>query len=280
MKALGIDVSFWNGTMDFNKARDAGATFVYMKASELYADSKFKTFWNAAKGILPRGAYHYLNWFGKELDQAVTFSNLLKDDSGELPPCLDLEDDPSLHNLTPREVQGKVWNFLTYVEKATGRIPMLYTGYYFWKQWGNTNKEWAKYPFWLPWYASESIVKVPLPWKKWTFWQYTSNGPGLVYGSQGKSMDMNYFNGTEEELKAYISGIPVPPPPQPVYVIYTPKPGYNLVVRSEASFLSKNIGIIMNGETFKVLNEEPKNGYIYAVDIGWVWKDYSQKVAK
>lgn len=210
MKTIGCDVSFWNGAVDFNKMKSAGASFCYAKASQLSADARFAEYWPAMKtaGLL-RGAYHYLDWRVSELTQAKLFVDTMGGDWGELPPVCDFESQTAAPE--PAVANGKLWNFLQYVEQKTGHIPMIYTGYYYWLQYGTPNVGWAKYPLWLAWYAAENIVKVPLPWTKWTFWQYTGNGDGAKYGSTGLSMDMDWFNGSLAELQAF-AGAPIPAP--------------------------------------------------------------------
>jgi lysozyme len=279
-RAIGTDVSFWNGNVDFVKMAAAGASFVFVKASELFTDSKFATFWPAAKAAgLLRGAFHYMNWNASEIDQATLFCALLTNDTGELPPTLDLEDDPTLHNLSAAEVRGKTWNFLNAVEKATGKVPMLYCGYYFWKQWGNTDPAWAKYPFWLPWYANEAIIQVPPPWTKWNFWQYTSNGSGPTYGSQSLSMDMSYFNGTVAELRAFAHvstpvPLPQPGPGVPNYLNYRTLNAINVRTRPVADY-GTFVRTTAVGEVLHVKDPEiAQNGYVQLTDETWVWKTY------
>jgi lysozyme len=136
-------------------------------------------------------------------------------DWGELPPVCDFE--MTTYAPEPAVANGKLWNFLQALERITGKIPMIYSGYFYWHYYGTSNIGWAKYPWWLPWYESEASIATsmayynyPMPWKKWTFWQYTGNGNGPQYGSTGLSMDMNYFNGTIEELKIFAGTTPPP----------------------------------------------------------------------
>jgi lysozyme len=206
-RVIGCDVSYWNGAVDFAKMKSAGAQFCYIKASQLLQDSTFAANWKNCKGVLPRGAYHFLDWHTSELTQAQTFISAMGGDWGELPPCVDFEYDPSLFGLGADEVQGKLWNFLKAVQKATGRPPMIYTGYYYWLQWGTNNIGWQPFPLWLAWYAAENIVKVPAPWKTWSIWQYTGNGNGPQYGSTGLSMDLSYC----DNLPALLGTPPAPP---------------------------------------------------------------------
>jgi len=77
----GIDVSHWqddNSTpqqIDFNKAKKAGAEYVFIKASErMSIDGDLVYNWDNAKeaGLL-RGAYHFLRWDVSGLQQARFF---------------------------------------------------------------------------------------------------------------------------------------------------------------------------------------------------------------
>lgn len=235
MRAHGIDVSHWNGKMDFAKAKVAGAEFVFCKSSQIFEDDTFKANWKMAKdaGLL-RGAYHYLDWRKSELEQAKLFVGLLEADHGELPPVADYEMHPELYGIEYSVAAGRLWNFVTYVEKALGVVPIIYSGFYTWKKMGSPNIGWAKYPFWLPWYNSEAWIRfctlreggtgAPKPWKNWTFWQFTDKGDSAAFGSTGKNFDRNWFNGTSEELKKFATGTAVITPQVPIagqYVVTT-----------------------------------------------------------
>ncbi len=52
------------------------------------------------------------------------------------------------------------------------------------------------------------------PWASWTFWQWTDKGDGLAFGMESKGLDMNWFNGTEQELRKW-AGVEPGPPPEP-----------------------------------------------------------------
>ena len=60
------------------------------------------------------------------------------------------------------------------------------------------------------------------PWKSnhkpWKFWQYTNAGDGLAYGAESKAIDLNWFNGTLDNLKKLVAEttggqttVPTPP---------------------------------------------------------------------
>jgi len=273
-RTLGCDISEWSEKVDFVKMKSAGMSFCYAKASQVHADGLFKTYWPAMKQAgLYRGAFHYIDWSESELIQAKLFCDTIGGDVGELPPMLDLEENPTPYKLTPALVQGKVWNWLQYVEKATGRVPIIYVGAYFWTQWMTSDPGWLKYPLWLAWYSSETYINVisllkgwhhgaPKPWPDWNIWQYIGNGNGPQYGTQALSLDMDWFNGDLAALKAWANNPVVPPAPAPtptgtLYPAYTTINAVN--VRSGPSQTSKNLGVLAEGTQVSV--DTTVNGY-------------------
>jgi lysozyme len=76
MPVQGIDVSNWQGDIDWNKVRAAGTQFAFIKATEGgdYLDPKFAQNWQAAKSVgIPRGAYHMVYWCRAAHEQALWF---------------------------------------------------------------------------------------------------------------------------------------------------------------------------------------------------------------
>jgi lysozyme len=209
MTVLGIDISKWDGNWNANAAKQAGAVFVYIKASQAtYTDPNFASNWQKAKAAgLLRGAFHYLDYTQPGTSQATYFANLLKADPGELPPAVDYEQNRSDNN--PALALPFIKDFLTQMllqtqvfQKSTFKAPMIYTSPGFWAQYGEkTNADyWMQFPLWLANYTTASTPQMPSPWPTWLFWQFTAKGPGQVYGSECLSIDVNQFNGTLSEL--------------------------------------------------------------------------------
>lgn len=217
---LGIDVSHWQDDkstaqkMDFKKAAQKGAKFVFIKVSERgKIDRDFEYNWEAAKdaGLL-RGGYHFLRWDLSGLLQARIFSEILMDDPGELPPVADFEA-PRLGSKYPSN--ALLLQFLEEVESKLDRKPMIYTSPGYWAIHGRNkytkqfDSKWSYYDLWVAHYvnnfqAGVSKPKELEPWKSagksWTFWQYTATGDGLAYGAESKGLDLNWYNGSLEEL--------------------------------------------------------------------------------
>jgi lysozyme len=65
MPIQGIDVSYWQGDIDWLKVREAGVHFAFIKATEGgdHLDPKFLENWEGAKRVgIARGAYHFIYW--------------------------------------------------------------------------------------------------------------------------------------------------------------------------------------------------------------------------
>lgn len=196
----GVDVSHWNGTIDWAKAKAAGKVFGIAKATEhsTFVDNQFATNWAAMKqhGVV-RGAYHFFHANEDPIAQADHFLGVLGTlEPGDLPPVLDLEvaDGQSAATITSTAI---AW--LDYVAAATGTKPILYTGPSFVT---GTMKSPAGLEdhadLWVA-HWGVSCPNVPAPFTAWPFWQYDEKG--VVPGISGDT-DLDQFNGTLADLQA------------------------------------------------------------------------------
>ena len=99
-KIYGIDVSHWQGSIDFDKVRKAGKDFVILKAGGsdrgFYTDSCFKRNYEAAKKAgLKVGAYYFVGKFfygsAAGVADAERFIKIIGDCQLEYPVFLDVE---------------------------------------------------------------------------------------------------------------------------------------------------------------------------------------------
>ncbi len=213
----GTDISTWqdspdiSGEVNFVKMKDAGAKYVFFKISQsTYNDQVFRDSWVDAKGILPRGGYHWLSWNKTGLEQSKYFCEQIYKDPPEVRPVVDFEDRIGV----PYNANGHLWNFLDYVEDQLNVIPMIYTAPYYWIEYGTTDVAWTKYPLWIANYYVQKPM-IPLPWTTWTFWQYTPKGDGTKYGVESLQIDLDWFNGTEEDFAGFCGG--TQPPTEPTH---------------------------------------------------------------
>jgi lysozyme len=205
----GIDIYRWDGVFDGKKAYDAGLRFVFVKASQgLNADPMFKQNWaNAKAGGLLRSAYHFLDYTASGLSQGNFFASIIKDDPGEMPPVMDFEQRRPL-DIPRGDEAGHLWNALSVI----GERKMIYTGWDFWLRYGKPKElNWAGIPLWNAHPGSGPLVIEP--WGvNWTFWQYIWTADGATYGVQSKAADLNYFNGTYEQLVKWCGSMVTPLP--------------------------------------------------------------------
>ncbi|WP_322902969.1 glycoside hydrolase family 25 protein [Paenibacillus campi] len=207
-QAQGIDVSHWQGNIDWNRVKAAGKQFVFIKATEgkSYRDQQFLSNVSGARAVgLLVGAYHFVNAVNV-VDaklEAANFVTRLQDAGGtasfELPPVMDYESNPG--NLNKRSINAVALAFLQEVERLGGRKPIVYTGNAFAQ---NFEPALSDYDLWIARYSNTRVPDDAPAWKRWSFWQYTDSGQ--VSGIGG-GVDLNVYCGTLSELKArYGSG--------------------------------------------------------------------------
>ena len=204
----GIDVSYWNAGIDWPKVRATGQRYVFTKATEgnYYSDTTFDNNWFGAKSAgLLRGAYHFYRCNVDAKKQADYFINYVKsmNDDGELPPVLDLE---THDNVKKEKIIPAVKLWLDRVGAAFGKKPIIYSGFYFLKDYlseaGGGPPAWAKdYPLWLAQYPDRYVEgmqpSLPKGWFNWTIWQYSEKGR---LNGINANVDLDLFNGTLEDL--------------------------------------------------------------------------------
>lgn len=206
----GIDVSHWQGDIDWEQVAAAGKSFAYIKCTEStnYADPKFIENITAAKTYgLKVGGYHFYRPSESGEKQAEWFAQHLMGSGFNLPPVLDTEINPDDDN--PTIIISETLNFLLNLEYLTEWRPCIYTSSSFWTR----NMYLRKLrPIWCLyyslWIANWKVSKpsVPRPWwrENWTFWQYTDSG--TVPGIEG-TVDLNKFNGDERKLKRILKKV-------------------------------------------------------------------------
>lgn len=189
----GIDVSVWQGSIDWARVRAAGKSFVFAKATEGigFKDSRYDT--NRAGAMaqgLKFGAYHFARpGANNPVTEADWFVNTARIQRGMLRPVLDLELNGGL-GVSALNTWVKAW--LRRVESRLGVKPIIYTNPSFWRNSMGDSRWYADNGYKL-WIASWGVSSPSIPagtWsgRSWTFWQYTSSG--TVPGISGR-VDLN-----------------------------------------------------------------------------------------
>lgn len=213
-----VDVSRWQGNIDFVKLKASGIKGVIIKCGQGMAlDQNFVTNWRKAKsaGLLV-GCYWFYDSRIEPKRQAQIWADAMeKHGYGDLPHFLDYEEKYG-------GSYAGILDFLTFLLTFQNLTKLdndqigIYTGYYYWMQFGAFDSFWTRYWLWIAWYGDEFDVVVPKPWTQeqvWG-WQYTDLGDGLRMGVQSRELDMNYFiKGLDvfEEMYGDTGEVPVPP---------------------------------------------------------------------
>ena len=182
--AKGLDVSNWNGAINWTKVAKAGYRFAFGKATEgtAYNDKTYTTNRNGSEAAgLVFGGYHFARPAGASLagatasgiKQANRFLAVAGPQPGELPPVLDLE---ATGNLGKQRLLAWTLAWLGQIYARTGVEPFLYTSPLFWKgQLGDsTAAAAAGTGLWIAHWTSKSKPMVPAQnWNGngWKFWQ-------------------------------------------------------------------------------------------------------------
>lgn len=198
----GIDISHWQGSVDFAKVRAAGKRFVIAKTTEGigFTDenwTKYRT--NAQAAGLAVTGYHFARPDGnptKPREEARWFVSQLNLQPGMIIPALDLERGGSLGR-TALTAWVQAW--LDEVYLLTGTRAMIYVSPSFWRSYLGDTRTFADQGYNVLWVAHWGVSSPSVPgsnWggKGWTFWQYTSDGS--VPGISGR-VDLNRYNGTD-----------------------------------------------------------------------------------
>lgn len=199
----GVDVSAYQGNVDWRELRRQGVEFAFIKATEGsgMVDRCFAKNWeNAQAAGVPAGAYHFFSYDSPGETQAENFMAQVPVTPGELPPVVDIEFyGDKAQNPPDRETVREILDpLLERLESHYGQKPVLYVTYRTYKLY--IQGEYEDYPLWVT-----RPLLAPLD-KDWTFWQYSHSARLSGYQGKEERIDLNVFRGSLEELKALGAG--------------------------------------------------------------------------
>jgi len=193
----GIDLSHWNGSVDFRQVRLHGIEVVMLKATEgtNWTDPCLDSYYcGAKKAGLKVGFYHF--FLPEDRDnarrQAAHFARQTAAYTADCRYVLDVE--ANRHNLPPAMLQKAVVAFIEYFKEITGHTVMLYASH-IWLANQLAGSDLYRYPVWIAQWTEKAEPDKLKGWPAWTGWQYSCEG--RVPGIKGK-VDLNLF--TKEVL--------------------------------------------------------------------------------
>lgn len=201
----GIDVSRWQGAINWTTITAGGYRFAVIRATvgNYYTDSRFYENWRGAteNGLLV-SAYHVVKPKQSAESQIDRLFDVLDGRTSDLPLVLDVEltDDKD-----PGMITSVVKGCADAIEQRDGRKPIIYTGSWFWTPNVHHTLDWDQYDLWIAHYGV-SAPTLPQDWTTWKLWQYSEKGS--VAGVSSHNTDLNWFNGSYDELLAYAQQAP------------------------------------------------------------------------
>lgn len=184
-----LDVSHYQGTMNWATALAQGITHTFIKATQGsgYTDPQFATNWSGANAQgIQRGSYHYFENATDPIAQANHYVAVATS-AGELGYAVDCEDETAL--LDPTNLKS----FLDRVETLTGQKCTIYTRASWWNRYVGFQAWASQYPLWVAhWNAATPTL--PVGWDFYTYWQFSSLGNGATYGASSAFVDLDKVN--------------------------------------------------------------------------------------
>lgn len=199
----GVDVSSYQGEIEWEQFQEQGLKFAFIKATEgsTFVDKYFEKNWEGAENTTLRiGAYHFFSYDSEGKTQAQNFIKTVPIDKQALPPVIDVEfyGDKEKNPPNRSQVKKELHTMVKMLEEHYGKRVILYT----------TQKAYDLYiknsfdqcDIWI----RDVFTKPSLSDKRtWTFWQYTDRERLNGYSGEEKFIDVNVFNGNEKEFEEY-----------------------------------------------------------------------------
>jgi lysozyme len=195
----GVDLSHWDGTINWKEVEGESIYFAYLKATEGtdYVDPSFQTNWSEIHHTsLRRGAYHFYLPELPEKEQALQAHNFIntvkKLEPGDLPPMLDVEIDPEI---SVEQFQSRLLLVIHDIVFHLGVKPIIYTSKELYTKYLTWHGSFQPYEVWI---AAYSFTRPELTDKKpMRIWQFTDRAHVRGINSL---VDMDIFYTTPDDL--------------------------------------------------------------------------------
>ncbi len=197
----GIDVSAYQGDIDWKVLSEQGIQFAFIKATEgsSFVDEKFNVnYENAMKTNLKIGTYHFFSYDSEGSTQAENFIRNVPKKEEMLPPVIDIEfyGDKYINIPDVEKTQKELQVMLEKLEEYYEKKPIIYATYKSYNLYILNNFQdnyiWIRDVYFNPRLKDN---------RKWIFWQYTDKARLEGYNGKEKRIDVNVFNGNMKEFE-------------------------------------------------------------------------------
>lgn len=192
----GIDVSSYQGSVDWTEVASAGIEFAFARVSDglTHPDAQFAANWSGIRAAgLRRGLYQYLRASEDCVAQAdLVLQQLQQLGEPDLPLVMDIE---TADGVSAATVQSCMKDWLNHLHVA-GQRTMIYTAAFMSATIGSG---FGGEPLWVANYGV-TCPTMPGGWSQWAFWQ--SSGSGTVAGID-VAVDLDEFDGDGTALGGF-----------------------------------------------------------------------------
>lgn len=199
----GVDVSSYQGTIDWETLASQNIRFAFIKATEgsSYVDPRYEENRAAAeKTDLRVGAYHFFSFDSPGATQADLFCRTVPKTETMLPPVVDVEYYGAYRfrrgSVDHARLKNELRTLVDLLEAAYGIKPVLYADAKTYKT--ILLSDFADCDLWY-----RSVYTSVPGGIDWTFWQYSDKHVLAGYDGKERFIDMNVFAGSAEDFAAY-----------------------------------------------------------------------------
>lgn len=200
LNARGVDVSHYQGRIDWAQVKASGISFAIFKATEgtqFIDDFLTPNYEGATSNGIAVGLYHFCRASNvtEAIAEAKFFISVMEGFGGisafDILPALDIE---TINAKSKKEIVAVCHAWLDTVEQKYGVKPMVYSYPSFMDN--HLDDSFCEYPLWYANYG-DTVSQDRNGWGEWTFLQHTDSGrvPGIQ-----SNVDMNEYKGSVEEL--------------------------------------------------------------------------------
>lgn len=198
----GVDVSNYQGLIDWDKLEEQNVAFAFIKATEGSGhidESARRNLERASKTSIKKSAYHFFSFDSPGETQAENYISVVGADEIDMPPVVDIEyyADKKSNKPTKEETEQILRPLLEKLEEYYGVKPIIYTTLPVYFRYVKEN--FSDYPLWI------RNVNFEPDLMNWKFWQYCDKGELYGYKGEEKYIDLNVYNGTIEQFLAEFS---------------------------------------------------------------------------
>ncbi|MDE6035431.1 MAG: glycosyl hydrolase family 25 [Ruminococcus sp.] len=195
----GVDVSNYQGLIDWHKLEEQNVSFAFIKATEGSGhidESARRNLEKVAETSIKKSAYHFFSFDSSGETQAENYISVVGKNELDIPPVIDIEyyADKKSNKPAPEDAEKILRPLLENLEEYYGMKPIIYTTFPVYMRY--VRKNFSDYPLWI------RNVNIEPDLMDWKFWQYCDKGELYGYTGEEKYIDLNVYNGTIEQFLA------------------------------------------------------------------------------